>query len=106
LSRQSLDVTIFGHTYTLSAESEDEKQHIKHIASVVDTKMLELSEQLSLTSTKEIAILTALNLANELVEKNSQQIEQTDDNEQIDRMIQSVDHCLKKKHIFLADTDQ
>lgn len=96
MNRQSIDVTIFGSTYTLSAESDEERQHIKSIANLVDTKMIELSDQLSLTSVPKIAILTALNLASEIIntnDTNNSPVEIKED-PRIDQLINKIDLCL------------
>lgn len=99
-----MDVKIFGDSYILSAHSDEQAEHLKKVARYVDKRMVTLSDQLSLTSVSKIAILTALNLANELVEKNDQQMMKTDDDSSIERLISKIESSLSQQHNFLADT--
>ena len=94
---QTIDVNIFGGSYTLSAESDEQKKHIRMIAEQVDARMQELSMKLSLTSIPKIAILTALNLANDLTKSvnNIEEIKKPSvDESQIDRLIKKIDLCI------------
>lgn len=62
---RSLKVEIFGQQYPIRASVEDE-EYIRRIARYVDEKMREIDESMGLASTQKIAILAALNIADEL----------------------------------------
>ncbi len=70
-STTSVDVEIFGATYHVRGEHD--REHLQKLAAVVDTKMREISEKVPTVDTGKIAILAALNLADELVQCNDQQ---------------------------------
>lgn len=59
-------VSIFGHQYPIRAKVEDE-EYVKEIAKFVDEKMREIDEAMKPNSTMKVAILTALNIADELM---------------------------------------
>lgn len=54
---------IFGQDYTLKSEAED--GHIQRVADLVDRKMREVSMSTNSKNTVNIAILAALNMADE-----------------------------------------
>lgn len=70
-STTSVDVEIFGATYPVRAEHD--REHLERLAAVVDTKMREIGNQVPTVDSGKIAILAALNLADELVQSNNQQ---------------------------------
>jgi cell division protein ZapA len=57
-------VTIFGHSYSLRAEEDG--SYVEELARQVDAKMRTLSEQTGTTEPVRVAVLAALNLADEL----------------------------------------
>ena len=61
--KHSVKVDIFGHDYVLKAEAED--GHIQRVAELVDQKMKEVSLSTSSQNVSNIAILAALNIAEE-----------------------------------------
>jgi len=65
MGNDAVDVTIFGKQYSLLAGGNDE-DYIINLASIVDSKMKELSSHLPETSFSGIAILACLNIADEL----------------------------------------
>jgi cell division protein ZapA len=65
-SGRVVKVSIFGHSYPIRAKVEDEK-YIRDIAKYVDEKMREIDEAMKPNSTMKVAILTALNIADELM---------------------------------------
>ena len=67
----TIDVDIFGSTYTVRGEQD--RGHLERTAELVDRKMREISQQVSTVDTAKIAILAALNLADELLQQNQQQ---------------------------------
>jgi cell division protein ZapA len=57
-------VTIFGHSYSLRAEEDG--SYVEELARHLDAKMRTLSEQTGTTEPLRVAVLAALNLADEL----------------------------------------
>lgn len=64
LDPRSVTVTIYGHEYTLKGEAEPE--YVEKVAEFVDRKMREVAEGSALVSTTKIAMLAAINIADEL----------------------------------------
>lgn len=60
-------VTIFGREYKIKGHADDD--YILEMASYVDGKMKELSANSSLPSQERLAILAALNIADELFQE-------------------------------------
>ena len=63
-------IQIFGTTYNLKSSSG--KVETVEVAVYVDSKMRELAEMSSKTLTLDLAVLTALNIAQELIELQKQ----------------------------------
>lgn len=66
----SVDVEIFGSIYQLRGGN---REHLQKLAAVVDRKMREIGRHLPTVDAGKIAILAALNLADELLQSNQQQ---------------------------------
>ncbi len=64
LDPRSVRVSIYGHEYTLKGEAEPE--YVEQVAEFVDRKMREVAENSTLVSTTKVAILAAINIADEL----------------------------------------
>ncbi len=60
----SVKVTIYGTEYPVMGEADS--QYIEEVAAYVDEKMREVAQGLSVKSTAKVAILTALNITDEL----------------------------------------
>jgi len=60
-----VNVDIFGSQYTIKKGSED-SEYIVRVAAYVDQKMREINEKLPVASVAKVAVLTSLNLADEL----------------------------------------
>jgi len=58
-----VDVEIFGKVYTVRGEKDPE--YVRRVAEYVDRKMREISQVTDTVSTSRIAILAALNIADE-----------------------------------------
>lgn len=58
-------VEIFGSVYYVRG-SDNDGDSLRQLASIVDGKMREVAEQVSTVDTAKLAVLTALNLADEL----------------------------------------
>ncbi|MCP3957053.1 MAG: cell division protein ZapA [bacterium] len=67
----SLDVEIFGSVYHVRGKQNPE--YLLELAEVVDGKMREISHHVGVVDSGKIAILAALNLADELLQCNDQQ---------------------------------
>ncbi|MEE8138661.1 MAG: cell division protein ZapA [Thermoanaerobaculia bacterium] len=65
------DVEIFGGVYHVRAEKDPE--YLRKLAELVDQKMREIAQQVSTVDTAKIAILAALNCADELFQCLKQQ---------------------------------
>lgn len=66
----SVDVEIFGTTYHVRGEHDP--QYLQQLAEVVDGKMRDIGREVSTVDSGKIAILVALNLADELLQCNNQ----------------------------------
>ena len=60
-----VNVDIFGSQYTIKKGSED-SDYIVRVAAYVDQKMREINDKLPVASVAKVAVLTSLNLADEL----------------------------------------
>ncbi|MBL4665011.1 MAG: cell division protein ZapA [Nitrospinaceae bacterium] len=83
-------IQIYGKTYSLKSSSDHVS--MEEVAAYVDAKMRELAVVRSKTSSADLAVLAALNIAQELMELQ----EQTDANdktheEKIGRMIEALE---------------
>jgi cell division protein ZapA len=88
---KQLRVNIFGAEYVLKAtENEDQ---IKQIAAYVDQKMREVNTTQALGSNLKIAILAALNIAEELFQTQEYQ----------ERLIEQINHESMKLNRSLQD---
>ena len=65
------DVEIFGSSYHVRGDKDPEL--LQELAGHVDTKMREIAQQVSTVDTAKIAILAALNIADELMQCRKQQ---------------------------------
>lgn len=82
MSSNNLRVNIFGSEYALKAD-DDKKESVVAIAKYVDQKMREIDRSQAINSNLKIAILAALNIAEELYHNKQFQgrIEETIDEE-------------------------
>ncbi len=63
---KTLDVVIMGRTYKVSC-SEDERSALLSAVAYLDRKMLEIKSAGRVASAERIAVMAALNIANELL---------------------------------------
>ena len=61
---ESVEVTIFNQTYRLRSKTDPE--HVRQIAHLVDERMRQISSHMTTHDVVKIAILTALNIADEM----------------------------------------
>ena len=85
------EVEIFGSVYHVRGEKEP--QHLHSLAEIVDRKMREIGQHVSTVNTSKIAILAALNLADELVQCRT---EQEGERAEIDRKVAQLAGKLEK----------
>ena len=64
LDPTSVTVTIYGHEYTLKGEADSD--YVQKVAGFVDRKMKEVADNSTVASTAKVAILAAINIADEL----------------------------------------
>lgn len=83
MEKRSIEVEIFGNRYTLKTEFPEEQ--VKRVAAYVDGKMREVAEGTKSVDSLHIAILTALNIAQDYLQERGnaeqllQQIEEKTD---------------------------
>lgn len=83
-------VQIFGAEYQIASHTDAE--HTREVARYIDRKMREVANSFSLRSVSKIAVLTAVNLADELfkAQQTGQQLKQMA-NDKAEKLAQSVD---------------
>lgn len=77
----STRVEIFGRSYTIRGDARED--YIKTLASIVDKKMREVQVTAPALTIDKIAILTAVNLADELFRKKQEE-------ERIDKLLEQT----------------
>jgi cell division protein ZapA len=73
MEKRSIEVEIFGHRYTL--KSEFPEAQVERVAEYVDGKMREVAKGTSSVDSLHIAILTALNIAQDYLQEKGNQEE-------------------------------
>jgi cell division protein ZapA len=73
LNPESVTVTIFGKEYTLKGGSEAE--YVQEVAAFVDERMNEVAKSAAVVSTDRVAILAAVNIADELFREQRKRME-------------------------------
>ena len=69
-SEKSITVNIFGSDYPIKGDADPD--YIREVAHYVDSKMRKITEESPLLSTTKVAILTALNITDELFKEKSE----------------------------------
>jgi len=83
-------IQIYGKTYSL--KSSYDQVSMEEVAAYVDAKMRELAAALSKTSSADLAVLAALNIAQELIELQKQNdVNDKSHEEKIGRMIEALE---------------
>ena len=91
----TLSVTIFGSEYTIKGA---DPEYIGEVAKYVDAKMRELERRLSSGSPAKIAILTSLNIADELFRERKERDRMVTDLKGRARTLGSaLDACLREE---------
>lgn len=89
-----VEVNILGHDYTVKTDAETE--YIQEIASYVDKKMSEIVRNTKTVSTLNVAILAALNIADEFfkeMQKREELIEEVE--HRSEEIVKTIDSQLK-----------
>ncbi len=71
---ESVTVSIFGKEYTLRGAAEAE--YVRDVAAFVDQRMNEVARGTSVASTARVAILAAVNIADELFREQRRRLEE------------------------------
>jgi cell division protein ZapA len=86
-------VQIFGQEYKI--RGFEDKSYVQRVAGYVDERMRELSQASSSLSQERLAVLTALNIADELFQESKRSSEKLLSVEQrTDALIAQLDQCL------------
>lgn len=70
---ESVQVDIFGKTYTLKGDADPD--YVQKVAAFVDERMNEVAGSSSMASTAKVAILAAVNIADELFREQQKRLE-------------------------------
>ena len=90
----SKKIQIYGKTYRLKSSSSE--VDAEEVAAYVDSRMKELANASSKTSTLDLAILAALNIAQELMElKNQAGAKEEAEGEKLRQLIEALDRELQ-----------
>jgi len=88
-------VQIFGSEYQIASQTDAE--HTREVARYIDRKMREVANNLSLRSVSKIAVLTAVNLADELYKaQNEGQKMEKMANEKAQKLAQSMNQPIRE----------
>ena len=66
MSEKIIEIEIFGNKYRICVKGEEDEEYIGQLTSYVDQKMREVAAKSRSSDLAKIAVLTALNLADEL----------------------------------------
>lgn len=90
----SKKIQIYGKTYSLKSSSSE--VDAEEVAAYVDSRMKELANARNKTSTLDLAILAALNIAQELLELKKQSEEKRNaEDEKIRQLVAALDKELQ-----------
>lgn len=96
VEKSATTVEIFGREYKIKGVGDE--RYVQSIAKYVDDKMREVSNESSLPSQDRLAILAALNIADELFQERQQSFDVCSSiEEKTDRMINVLDKNLQSK---------
>ena len=90
----SKKIQIYGKTYSLKSSSSE--VDAEEVAAYVDSRMKELANVRGKTSTLDLAILAALNIAQELMElKNQAGAKEEAEGEKLRQLVEALDRELQ-----------
>jgi cell division protein ZapA len=88
------DVEIFGSVYHV--RGEDNPEHLREVAALVDRRMREVAEKVTTVDTARIAILAALNIADEFFRcREKQEGERVDIQEKVAVLAGKLEEALE-----------
>ena len=92
---QHVTVTIMGRNYTLRAE--EDPQYVRMLAAYVDDKLQEISKVSPRMSTTRLAILAAINIADEFhkAEQGAGRNLHVETDETVDRILDKLEASIK-----------
>ncbi|MGH9381948.1 MAG: cell division protein ZapA [Thermoanaerobaculia bacterium] len=76
-STTAVEVEIFGGTYQV--RGTEDAEYLRELAATVDRRMRDIAGHVATADTAKIAILAALNLADELSKSRRQEVGETDE---------------------------
>lgn len=71
-NEKTVEIKVFGQTFSVKSDADEE--HIKAVANYVNEKMEEILKKTRSVSTLNVAILTALNIADDLLKERQERI--------------------------------
>ena len=90
---QAFEIEVYGHRYTIRGEAEE--SYVRELAQQLDERMRILATKMKNVTPMQLAVLTAINLTNELNQALKQQQEHTDDlNRRAEGLIDSIQETL------------
>jgi cell division protein ZapA len=96
--KQTVLVNIMGEEYPIKAEAD--RAYILQVAKYVDTKLREVQEKLSARSPVKVAVLTALNIADELFKERAEKEKRLSDiEERAHSLIERLDNELIEQEL-------
>ena len=94
MDKRKIEVIIFGQNYTILGDASPE--YMSKLSGYVDSKMREITKQTSTISSTKVAILTALNLADEIFQLRAEQDKLENDLEKRSKnLIEIIDRGLE-----------
>ncbi len=67
-----VEIKVFGHVYTVKTDTDEE--HLQRVARYVNEKMEEVTKNTKSVSSLNVAILTALNIADDLIKEKTRRL--------------------------------
>ena len=90
---QAFEIEVYGHRYTIRGDGEE--SYVQELARLVDERMRTLAAHMKNATPMQLAVLTAINLSNELNQAFKQHQEQADDlNRRAAGLIDSIQETL------------
>jgi cell division protein ZapA len=90
---QAFEIEVYGHRYTIRGEAEE--SYVRQLAQQLDERMRILATKMKNVTPMQLAVLTAINLTNELNQALKQQQEHADDlNRRAAGLIDSIQETL------------
>jgi cell division protein ZapA len=95
--REPVKIEIFDQTYNVNAEQNE--QYVKNLADYVDGKMREIGEATRTVDSLKVAVLAALNIADELFALRERQKElEGPIRQRVEKCVEMVERALDHSH--------